>query len=161
MIDKLGRIWHSREFLMLCVLWMAGVLIGTVAPKIDAAFRPAVSSFTVDRADSFRRDDAVYLSGTMVKNRCKFLAVNVVGYSNDADPVQLPLLFQDAKTDQTANRPRGPNEWGPWRIGILSQPEIWGIGISASHLCGSGWFSWTIQTDLGPVIVLDSIKARP
>lgn len=161
MIYQLNRIWNSKAFLVLCALWMAGILIAFFAPKIDASFRPAVSSFTIDRADSYRRDGAMFLTGTMVKERCTFLAVNVVGYRNNADPIALPLLFQDANGDETANRPRGQNEWGPWRIGILADPEIWGISIHASHLCGSGWFSWTIQTDLGPVIVLDSIKARP
>lgn len=160
MISQLNRIWNSRGFLVLCVLWMAGILISLFAPKIDGYFRPAVSAFTVDKSESFRREDALFLSGTMVKNRCKFLAVNVVGYSNDSDPIPLPLLFQDANGYETANRPKGDNEWGPWRIGILAKPKIWGISIHASHLCGEGLVSWTIQTDLGPLIVIDSIKEK-
>lgn len=161
MIDQLSKVWHSRLFLVLCAFWMVGVLVALFAPKIDAYFRPAVSEFIVDRGTSYRREDAVYLSGTMIKNRCKFLAVNVLGFSNDADPIQLPLLFQDSKIDQTADRPRGKNEWGPWRIGVLAQPNVWGISIHASHQCGTGFLSWTINTELGPVIVLDSIKEAP
>lgn len=154
-------VWHSSLFLAVCAVWMGGMLVGGFAPRIDAYFRPAVSSFSIDRAESFRRGDAMFLTGTMVKNRCRFLAVNVTGYSNDADPIPLPILFQDSNGDETANRPRGPNEWGPWRIGILAKPEIWGVRMQASHLCGNGLFSWTIITDLGPLIVLESIRVRP
>lgn len=163
MKDFAKEVWDSRWFLWLCVGWLVALACAFFAPTIDGYFRPAVSSFTVDLLRSERVGDAVYLRGTFIKERCTFIGVSVTGHRNGQPNVKLPVLFQDNKHDQTENRPEGPQQFGPWRIFLMPPGDVWGISMRAAHECelrvrGKRITSWTIYTNLGSVVVLDSLK---
>lgn len=151
------------------VFWL--MLVGSLAfffPALDGYFRPAASQFLVDKDRSYRTDQKLVLFGSMVKERCVPIGFDVTGYRQFHPDTRLPLIFQDNKVDQTFNRPKGPQNWGPWWIVIAHPRDLWGLDIKAAHLCSFETnlplirsITWVIHTKLGETVLIDSIKKGP
>jgi len=154
------------------VFWLLLLLMAALfAPVVDGYFRPAVRDFSVDMAESYftsgayadadgisHKTDVAVIYGNMNKQRCKFVAINGIGYSNTRGEVPIGINFQDrAAGDQTKNRPTGVQRFGPWMLSMKPPADVWGVQLSAAHLCGVWPMQWTIYTNLGPVISVDTL----
>ena len=114
-------------------------------PKISSEISPAVTVFEVDIAASYKFNNRLYLEGIMVKNRCKFLGVLAEGYDIDNNVIHIGIIFQDGKTDQTANRIKGPQKWGPWEVVLPITPDVKTFSIKTTHLCDFGFLKEDIN----------------
>lgn len=169
---KIRKAWDSRWYLILSFVWLLSLVIEAVFPTLDSTMRPAVLGFKVDFSKSWRKDDRVVLAGSMVKVRCTFIGVAATGISSDDKdpPIPINLMFMDNPKGINVNRPPGPQEWGPWEFKLNPPPpEVYGIKLVATHQCTPTWFdaealgierwvTWTIRTQLGPVIYLSEIS---
>jgi hypothetical protein len=106
-------------------------------PAVDKQLRPIVDSFQIRRAAV--EGHVLSVSGTMFKLRdegCKFSSVRFY----DQNGSQLALKFDDNKADQAANRPRGHQSWGPWRITLA--PGTVALSAESVHEC---WYDWPFK----------------
>lgn len=145
--------------------------VAFMAPNIDGYFRPAVSSFIIDKEASYRSDSYIYLSGILVKERCTFMGVTVNGLTMDGKTISLPILYQDNKLGQNVNREKGSQPFGPWRVYVAASDDVWGIQLSSAHMCNlqkeSKYFEnfdilskikWVISNNLGEVILTKALR---
>ena len=138
------NLFDSTKFAFVMLLW----LLFYAVPRVHTYVFPPVSEFVVTQAEL--KGGSLYVAGTMFKERCRFAGINVTGKRADGREVPLPILFMDAEYHETANRQRGPQEWGPWRIGVAS---VESLGIESSHWCHSygirrKWAEYGVQTAL-------------
>jgi hypothetical protein len=106
-------------------------------PSVDKQLRPIVDSFQIRRASL--ENSVLSVSGTMFKLRdagCKFSSVRFYDQRGD----HLALKFDDNKADQAANRPRGYQSWGPWRVTLA--PDTVALSAEAVHEC---WYEWPFK----------------
>lgn len=117
-----------------------GVQLGLMVllwPTVDKQLHPIVDSFQIRRASV--DGNVLSVSGVMFKLRdagCKFSSVRFYDQRGD----HLALKFDDNKADQAANRPRGHQSWGPWRVTLA--PDTVALSAESVHEC---WYDWSFK----------------
>ena len=137
MVAVMKRMLETRAAYALAVLWLMALAAHTLKPVL----LPVVRDFTVTTLT--QEGGKVRASGYMVKARPTCLFAGVVAYRDiDGERQHVPLLFQDATRDQTANRAAGYQLWGPWQMEIeANKPGV--IHLESVHKCHPGWTTTT------------------
>ena len=121
-----------------------------VAGFMEPLYFPVVRDWTVTKIE--RVGDAVILSGYMKKVRnCEFVGV----VAQDDAHRRLPLKYLDNPIDDTATRPVGAQNWGPWQVVIQDVSGVAKISMSATHSCHVGWHT---VTQLGEVKLYPGVQ---
>lgn len=106
---------------------------------------PVVTGFVVHEIS--QAGQLVTISGTMIKDResCKFESVTAYSvFPAGIEKQRVPIVFLDSSGDDSSNRSKGPQKWGPWRITIPVSPKTVAIELTSLHTCHWMWGQTTL-----------------
>lgn len=145
----------SRQLRIAMSIWpfALGMLIVLLINRMEHQFMPVVSDFTATTMQ--REGGKLRMGGYMRKDRnCVYAGASASAINADGKRVSIPLVFQDATRDATANRPTGTQAWGPWSLEIPLAPSIQEITLRSIHQCH---LFWATTTDLTTIPVINEI----
>ena len=108
----------------------------------EYTFLPVVKNFHLTSME--RVDNYIVMQGYMHKVRdCRYVGVSAEGITPSGH-VDLPLRFLDAAiVNDNTTRPRGTQNWGPWRVVIPTVPNINTVVLYSVHSCHLAWETTT------------------
>ena len=127
-MTNLKRAFDSTLLFIVMVIWLTLY----AGPRAFNYFYPPVIEFNI--AEIVKDKNALYISGTMYKARCRFAGLNIVGLHVNGTKYHVPVTFLDSDRDNTANRPSGNQQWGPWKLNV---DGLTFFTVEASHWCNS------------------------
>lgn len=116
----------------------------STAKLLEPVVVPVVTGFVVH--EIHQSGQLVTISGTMIKEResCAFESVTAYSvFPAGIEKQRVPIVFLDANGDDKANRSKGPQKWGPWRITIPVSPSTVAIELTSLHTCHWMWSQTT------------------
>lgn len=138
MVDMMRRLINSNLTYSMAVVW----LLTLAAHYLEPVLFPVVTNFNI--ASAQRQGQTITISGTLVKARPTCIFAGVTAQLKTADDTQHVLLkFMDNKMDDTANRPEGYQEWGPWVLGLPDGNEPGTVVLTSAHRCHPVWMTST------------------
>ena len=133
---------------------LTAVLLLIVLRWAEYTFFPVVKNFHLTSIE--RVDNYIVMQGYMRKVRdCRYVGVSAEGITPSGH-VDLPLRFLDAAiVNDNTTRPRGTQNWGPWRVAIPTVPNINTVVLYSVHSCH---LAWETTTELARLPLLATVK---
>ena len=121
---------------------LIAILLLTLLRWAEYTFFPVVKNFHLTSIE--RVDNYIVMQGYMHKVRdCRYVGVSAEGIT-PSGRVDLPLRFLDsAIINDNTTRPRGTQNWGPWRVVIPTVPNISTVVLYSVHSCHLAWETTT------------------
>ena len=133
---------------------LIAILLFTVLRWAEYIFFPVIKNFHLTSLE--RVDNYIVMQGYMHKVRdCRYVGVSAEGVT-PSGYVDLSLRFLDsAIINDNTTRPRGTQNWGPWKVVIPTVPNISTVVLYSVHSCH---LAWETTTELARLPLLATTK---
>ena len=133
---------------------LIAILLFAVLRWAEYIFFPVVKNCHLTSLE--RVDNYIVMRGYMRKVRdCRYVGVSAEGVT-PSGYVDLSLRFLDsAIINDNTTRPRGTQNWGPWKVVIPTVPNISTVVLYSVHSCH---LAWETTTELARLPLLATTK---
>lgn len=134
----------SYLFTNLLIVLLGSVLFLSVGPLLDNQF-PVVKPFKVTTLTT--DTNSILIKGWAVKRRdCQTIEVQALVTTIDDLVSRAEVEFLDHPSKKFMQRPKGQQNWGPWRIIVPKDSKL--VEIEALHHCHIFWNTRTHFTTI-------------